>query len=515
MKGVVPVLTGEQSRELDRIAIQEEGIPSLGLMERAAEGVAHAVEELLAKGASSQVGALCGPGNNGGDGIAAAAILLERGYRVRAFLVGKREKMTPDTRAMEQRLNQAGGRLEDFEGDSRDQRAGLEGCGCRVDALFGVGVSRPLAGDALAAVALLQSRAGCPVVACDLPSGIHADTGKVLGAAVTAQVTVTFTTAKPGHYLEEGAEHTGDLTVVDIGIPRSLLHRLRSPEEPFLSRVTGPLGLPRRPRNSHKGTYGRVFLLAGSRGFTGAPVLAAQGAVRSGAGLVFLGVPEEIYPIVAVKCNSPMPFPLPEEDEAVLNRAMGCDVAVVGPGLGRGERSDRLVRLLLERLTCPVVLDADGINALAGHIDSLDHRTGVTVLTPHDGEFARLTGCSLPLENRLEQARDFARTHRCVLVLKGHRTITAAPDGRAWINTTGNPGMSKGGSGDVLAGILGSLLAQKPLAGAGWTAAELAAAGVYLHGQAGDQAARMVGEYGMTPDDLLARLPGTIEGQVE
>lgn len=262
--------------------------------------------------------------------------------------------------------------------------------------------------------------------------------------------------------------------------------------------------LPRRPRAAHKGDFGKLFILAGSEGYTGAPVLAAKAALRTGAGLVYLGVPRDIYPIIAVKCDEAMPFPLPEDYCAVLEKARSCDAAVIGPGLGRAPETERLVLSLLTDLDIPVVLDADGINALCGHIDILDKRSAPTVLTPHEGEFARLTGCELPIRDRLSAARDFARQHNCVLVLKGQGTVTAAPDGSARVNTTGNPGMAKGGSGDVLAGMIAALLGQKHLRD---SIPELTAAAVFFHGLAGDLCAKKFGEYAMLPTDLIEALP--------
>lgn len=262
--------------------------------------------------------------------------------------------------------------------------------------------------------------------------------------------------------------------------------------------------LPRRPRDAHKGDFGKLFILAGSEGYTGAPVLAARAALRTGAGLVYLGVPRDIYPIIAVKCDEAMPFPLPEDYHTILEKARSCDAAVIGPGLGRAPEAERLVLSLLSDLTIPVVLDADGINALAGHIDILDKRSALTVLTPHEGEFARLTGCELPVRDRVTAARDFAQQHGCVLVLKGHGTVTAAPDGSAYINTTGGPGMAKGGSGDVLAGMIAALLGQKHL---GDNIPELTAQAVFFHGAAGDLCARKLGEYAMLPTDLIDALP--------
>lgn len=270
---------------------------------------------------------------------------------------------------------------------------------------------------------------------------------------------------------------------------------------PVVEVKQGTFSLPRRRRDAHKGDFGRVYLLAGSVGFTGAPVLAASAAVRAGAGLVFLGVPEEIWPVIASRCLEAMPHPLPRGPEEIAARIAGCDAALIGPGLGREEGTERLVRTLTERLELPLVLDADGLNAFAGRPRLLAARHGSLVITPHEGEFARLTGRALPVEDRLGAALAFAEAHGCTVVLKGHRTVTAAPDGRAWVNTSGNPGMARGGSGDVLAGMITALIGQ------GFPVPESAAMAVWLHGRAGDLAAGQLGEYAMTPGDLLTFLP--------
>ena len=259
--------------------------------------------------------------------------------------------------------------------------------------------------------------------------------------------------------------------------------------------------LPRRQREAHKGDFGRVQIFAGSVGYTGAPVLAARAAVRTGAGLVFVNVPKGVWSVVAAKCDEAMARPAPRCPAKLCRQMHGCDAALIGPGLGRGRRAEKAVHRLLRELEVPVVLDADGLNAVAGHLDLLDRRGAVTILTPHEGEFARLCGCKLPVADREESARRFAREHNCVLVLKGHRTVTAAPDGRVWVNTTGNPGMAKGGSGDVLAGMIVALLGQ------GFSPEQSAAMAVWLHGRAGDLCAEELGEYAMTPTDLLERLP--------
>ena len=282
--------------------------------------------------------------------------------------------------------------------------------------------------------------------------------------------------------------------------------------------------LPVRRRESHKGDYGRVLLLCDSEGLTGAARLAAKGALRTGSGLVYLGVPEKIYPIIAAGAGSEIVFPLPCDEEgrlcmaslpAITARLENMDAVLLGPGLGRSEELTRLVQAVLLRCRAPLVLDADGINAVAGHIDVLDSRSAPTVLTPHAGEFARLTGGSLPVRDPVAAARGFARAHRCTLVLKGRGTVTAAPEGKVWLCGTGNPGMAKGGSGDVLAGMIAALLGQKHLNGPGVSVPETAALAVWLHGKAGDRCAEQYGEYAMLPSDLIEMLPQVLKESEE
>ena len=546
------LISTKQARELNRAAIEEQGVDSLELMENAAQKVARQLHLMLQKegrsmGKGVTVGAVlskkesealteqqlaqvqrfqqtvqsrssdptrrvavfCGTGNNGGDGIAAARLLMEMGYTVRAFLVGPREKMTPDARAMEEKLCLAGGTLERFSPEDPEHKGWLMTCDGVVDAIFGVGLSRAVEGEYLQAIQWINHVRSPwrPVVSCDVPSGVDADTGAVLGQAVRASATVTFTCAKPGLYQGEGGVCAGKVRVESIGIPHELVWKLERAEDALWAMDAGHYVLPRRPAAAHKGDFGKVFILAGSEGYTGAPVLAAKAAARMGAGLVYLYVPREIYPIVAVKCDEPMVFPLPEQDEEVLRRARECDVALIGPGLGRSQRAARLCGLLLEELDIPVVLDADGINLTAGHIDRLKRRGAPTILTPHEGEFRRLTGCELPLPDRQAAARRSAREWGCTVVLKGHATVTAAPGGKGWICGAGNPGMARGGSGDVLAGMIAGLLGQKHLSRSWEDLPELTAWAVYYHAQAGDRCADEMGEYAMLPSQLLDSLP--------
>ena len=549
--------TAAQMKELDRVAIEERGIPSLDLMEAAATAVAEKAAQLLREKGRQILGraaslvvinkfglepppeeqaeiekmrdlvenqkdvriaVFCGPGNNGGDGVAAARLLMDMGFTVRAFLIGDREKMTPDTRAMEEKLLAVGGMLEEYSIDDHMTNVWLSTCDVMIDALFGVGLCREVQGDFQHAI-LRMNQCRADVISCDIPSGVHADTGEILGIAVQAKHTVTFSCPKPGLYLGEGSSCAGEIEIADIGVPYDLIFKMieRQPERAEVIPPYATLHLPRRKATAHKGDFGKVFILAGSEGYTGAPVFAANAAVRTGSGLVYLGVPSNIYPIVAVKCDEAMPFPFPDEYDRILEKAQSCDVALIGPGLGRAPEIEVLVHQLLQDLTIPVVLDADGINALQGHINILDERSALTVLTPHDGEFQRISGCTLPIQDRLSAARNFAKTHGCVLVLKGHGTITAAPDGRCYINTTGNPGMARGGSGDVLAGMISALLGQKHLHDdrRDPSRAEMTAWAVFYHGQTGDHCAKEFGQYAMTPSDMLAAIPAVLKEHEE
>ena len=499
--------TSAQMRELDRIAIEERHIPSVELMERAAEGVAAAVLTLLPdQAAHCRIAALCGAGNNGGDGIAAARLLFFRGMQVRCFLVGRYERLTPDSLEMTRRLSDCGVELESFDPENAEQLRYIRQCDAVIDAVFGVGLSREVAeGSVFAAAIDAMNQSRGKIAAADIASGVEADTGRILGRAVRADSTVTFTFPKIGQAVGDGAVCSGEVTVREIGIPADLKEKLagsvQTVEKPFVQ-----WALPRRRIDGHKGTFGKLLVVGGAVGYTGAPYLAAAAAVRTGCGLVSLGVPELIWPVEAAKCVSAMPFPLPEKGgmlsekalPQILEKLSGCDVLALGPGLGRSERTARLVWELL-KTEKPVVLDADGINALAAHKDVLRESACPIVLTPHAGEFLRLGGDPLHRDPVSEAMRVSAETG-CVVLLKGCRTVLT--DGlNVYRNATGNPGLATGGSGDVLAGMIVSLLGQHvmPL--------EAAAAAAWLHGAAADLAAQTTGEYSLLPEDVLDSLP--------
>ncbi len=490
-------------KAIDGYAIGTLGVDSCLLMENAARAAADEVWALLG-GRPGRVGVFCGAGNNGGDGVACARFLRERGCEVRAFLCGAPERCTPDTREMARRLEAAGGTLERYEPDRAEPYAMC--CGVLVDALFGTGLSRPMSG-APALAAALMNDSPAKVVACDIASGVQTDTGEVLGCAVHADVTVTFSMAKPGQLLPPGLAYTGRLVVADIGIPLAALE-----SQPTLGELTerGDVEhlLPSRRVTAHKGDFGKLLLLCGSRGLTGAAALSARAALRTGAGLVSLGVPESVYPILAAKLDEAMVFPLPDDGTGHLSgaalpeirsRLAGSTACLLGPGIGRSAAIDQLVCGIVSSSRVPLIVDADGINALSGHIDVLRGADCPIILTPHDGEFARLDG-AMPESDRFAAARRLSEKTGAVVLLKGHRTVIAS-DERLRVNPTGNPGMATGGSGDVLAGVVVSLLGQ------GLSAFDAAVAGAWLHGAAGDLCAQEIGEYGMLPSDLIEAIP--------
>ena len=484
-----------QMKALDAHAIQDLGIPSTLLMRNAADGLLAAVE----RAPSGPVVVLCGSGNNGGDGLCAAAGLLIRGRSVRVFLVGDPSRLTPDSREMLRRLEELGGTAEPYA-DAQDAESCISAAAVVIDAMLGTGLNAAPRENVLAAVRAVNASPAY-VIAADMPTGVSADTGAVLADAVRADETVTFSLPKIGQFTEPGCVYCGRVTVWDIGIPSEAQEAVPC----SVSAVTrDDLSLPARDPRAHKGSFGRDLILAGSVGYTGAPVMAAEAAQRTGAGLVYLGVPDSVYSITAIKCTEVMPQPVPCDGEGVIGwgardylRSMlnTCQAVLAGPGLGRGYELTSLIELLIRESEIPVVLDADGLNAISAEPSVLRDAKAPVIITPHPGEFARLGGSTE--QGRLAGALAFAEAYGCIVVLKGHRTVTALPDGRAFLNTTGGPAMAKAGSGDVLAGMITALLGQgiEP-----WRAAVTA---VYLHGLAGDLCAEALGEYSVTASDLI------------
>jgi NAD(P)H-hydrate epimerase len=513
------ILTAAQMQKIDRLTTERYGVPSLTLMENAGRGVLEFLEERFAPLERQRIVLLCGRGNNGGDGLVVARMLRDRGLKPRVLLFADPQKVEGDAAVNLGRLATSG-MPELIESSEAWQRIkpSLEGTTLVVDALLGTGLTKPLGGLLLQVVREVNAEfAGAQVVAVDLPSGISADSGELIGEHVRAGFSVTFTAPKIAHVFPPACEHVGEWVVRQIGTPPEALE---GDSELFLNLACRQdfawVAQPRKP-DAHKGNFGHVLILAGSIGKTGAAALAATAALRVGAGLVTVATAASALPIVASLGMEFMTEPLPQTEAGTIalraldhdrldNLLEGKTVLAIGPGIGNVPETAELVRTVVNRRRLPVVLDADGLNAFAGRMDAF--RSGgdlaEAVLTPHPGEMSRLVGLGTAeiQAHRVERAREFAQKHKVNLVLKGFRTLTAAPDGKVWVNPTGNPGMATGGTGDVLTGMIAGLVAQyrnRPIS-------EVAAAAVYLHGLAGDVAAKEMGQAPLIAGDLIGAL---------
>ena len=503
------LVTGDQMSAIDRMAI-EMGVPGTELMERAGAGVVRTVQERWSGVEGLRVAVVCGKGNNGGDGFVVGRRLAEAGASASVYLAAPRSRITGDAAHHLDRLEAEVGPAAPVP---EDLTGALAEADLVVDALVGTGLKGPPR-EAEARVIEGINECGRPVVSVDLPSGLGADTGAVAGACVRAAVTVTFGLAKVGHMFHPGRSQCGALELVDIGYPEGALSRC--PATTHLLTRDGVAGLlPRRSPVAHKGSCGAVAVVAGSEGMTGAACLTADAALRAGAGRVRLGAPASLHDILEIKLTEAMTRPLPEVRRArcLSLRALGdvlrllakAQALAIGPGLGRHRETGELVRRLLSRPGLPpTVVDADALHALA---EAGPPPAPGLVLTPHAGEFQRLSGCDLDriAEDPLCLAAGYAADRSVVLVLKGAPTVIAAPDGRTFVNPTGNPGMATAGSGDVLTGLAAGLLAQGVPALAG------AASAVYVHGLAGDLARDDLGPWGMGAGDIRDRVPRALQ----
>jgi hydroxyethylthiazole kinase-like uncharacterized protein yjeF len=504
------VLNAAQMRAADRQSIEEIGIPSMVLMENAGRQVVAALEAAYDDLADRHVAVLCGRGNNGGDGFVVARTLYQRGTDVSVFVIGSLKDIKGDARLNVEILGRLGMTVVEIADEQGWELhfSEISKCDLIVDAIFGTGLKEPLAG-MLETVAADINSSGIPVTAVDLPSGLSADQAEPIGDSIRAHITVTLAAPKLSLVLPPGESRAGNIVVADIGIPPEVIEHLDGPRIELLTRESMREMLHPREPDSHKGDFGHVLVVAGSRGKTGAAHLAALGALRSGAGLVTVALPSSVQPVVAAMGAEYMTVALDEQDGRVASDAveqileMEQDVIALGPGLGRGPGVSGFVDALIARSDCPLILDADALNALQGNTDRLHTGGGrQIVITPHPGEMARLVGLSTDdvQAARLDVARDFATTHQIYVVLKGYRTLVATPDGKVFINPLGNPGMATGGTGDVLTGVLAAWLAQLLDAEA---ACKLA---VYVHALAGDLAEADEGEVAMTAGDLAAHL---------
>ena len=516
------ILTAAQMQDVDRATTERYGVPSLTLMENAGRSVVKFLHQRFSPLEEQEIVILCGRGNNGGDGMVVARMLRELGAEPHVLMLADPERLSGDAEVNYKRLAQSGLPITVPDHDSWQKIKGrLSNASLVVDAILGTGLSKPLGGFLLEVVRDIPAVfPKAKVVAVDLPTGIAADSGKLIGECLRADASVTFTAPKLAHVFPPACEQVGEWLVRPIGTPREALEN--NPD--FFLNILQPDDLEWlvRPRNleSHKGSFGHVLVLGGSVGKTGAAAMAAKAALRAGAGLSTVATAQSVLPTIASLSMEIMTEPLPETGSGTISlRALkdgfldelmeGKSVLAVGPGLGRHPETMELVREAVKRYAVPVVIDADGLNAFSGCIKTLRADQKVRVLTPHPGEMGRLAEqkTSEIVAHRLEVAREFARQHGVQLVLKGFRTLIASPDGQVWVNPTGNPGMATGGSGDVLTGIAAALLAQFP----DRSPTEVTSAAVYLHGLAGDIAARELGEASMIAGDILEALPGAYQ----
>jgi NAD(P)H-hydrate epimerase len=523
---VLKITTAKEMQEIDRVTIERSGIAGIVLMERAGLSVVSRVNQLYP---ARKVKVLCGGGNNGGDGFVIARELHNQGKDVAVYAVGA-EKLKGDARTNYDAAKKYGVKIHSIHKFLTLNSKFSTRNSLIVDALLGTGlqneIRRPLSN-----VIDKVNNLRCPVIAVDIPSGISSDSGQVMGCAVKADHTVTFGLPKRGHFLFPGADFTGQLFVEDIGFPGRLLVSDKISVS-LVQKTDAAELVPQRARYSHKGSYGHVLFVAGSKGKTGAALMAAKACLKTGAGLVTIGVPESLVNAFQSRVTEEMILPLADDGNGAISyKAADAvlsflgkrgSVLAVGPGLSVHGEISKLVRRLVAESGVPMVVDADGLNALAGKTGILKKRRAPVILTPHTGEMARLlqgsgtrgqgsgetAGTHLREEieqDRINVAVAFAKKTKSYLVLKGAPTVTASPDGNAYINTSGNPGMATAGTGDVLTGMIAAFLAQKvdPL--------EASVLGVYMHGLTGDAVAEKRGQHSLVASDIIKAIPSVFK----
>ncbi len=503
------LVTAEQMRRLDKAAVEEFGVSSLTLMERAGTALADLVSKKFPP-ARGPVAVLAGRGNNGGDGLVAARVLIEKGHEVFVFLTAQAHDLSPDAKANWERLAPLTRTFFTISSpsDIGPRSLTLARCACIVDALLGTGLASDVKSP-LSDIIDFVNTLNIPVIAADIPSGLSSDTGLPMGRAVRARWTVTFGLPKLGLFTGRSSEYSREVVIADIGIPEEAALRIETKthliDPSIFSQYFGE-----RERGSHKGNFGHVAVIAGSGGKLGAGYLTSMAALRSGAGLVTYLLPEKAFLKFDARYPEIMAAAVPDRDRGhfhpdglpfVLDFVKDKSVVAIGPAIGTHEETKAFVIELVRRAKAPVVMDADGLNVIAENLAVLDHRQSPTILTPHPGEMERLTGASKKEEERLPAALKLATGHSAHVVLKGHRTIVATPDGTAYINPTGNPAMATAGMGDALTGMISGFVAQ------GMDAATASAAGVYIHGLAGDIAAAQFGDRGVVASDVIRCFP--------
>jgi hydroxyethylthiazole kinase-like uncharacterized protein yjeF len=532
------VVTAEEMRKIDRETVEGFGIPGVVLMERAGLAVSSKIKELVGR---KRVLVVSGSGNNGGDGLVVARNLHNEGWDIRVFLAARPEDLKGDALIQYKAAVNFGVNIQPIKELLTNYSSLIARHSIIVDAILGTGLSKNVTG-ILSDVIRLINKSKRPVFSVDIPSGISSDNGQVMGEAVKAEYTVTFGLPKRGHLLYPGAEYSGKLFIEDIGFPEELIRSEKCNVELLEKNAVSAL-IHERHRYSHKGDYGHVLVVAGSRGKTGASLMAAKACLRTGAGLVTIGIPESLADIFQSRVTEEMTLILPDRGDGTLSEKASnkildflnktADLLAIGPGIGVSNETNKLMRTLIKNSLAPMVIDADGINSIEGKVEIFSKTKAPIILTPHPGEMARLliqklevrsqksappplpprggrarVGLKAPIselvinieKDRINIATSFAKKTGTYLVLKGVPTIIAIPDGKAFINSTGNPGMATGGTGDVLTGMISGFLSQtmNPL--------NACIFGVFMHGLAGDIAASEKGQHTMIATDIIDRI---------
>lgn len=514
-EGPMYLVTAGEMQEMDRRTIESFGIPGRVLMENAGRGAADFFLSKYPAMTHLKVGIVAGRGNNGGDGFVIARYLDHQRVDVTVYLLTEPSRLTGDAAANFELLAPLGvavivvPQVEIFDHAKDSMRAK----DLWIDAMLGTGLNSDVRGFYREVIDFINSL-NKPVLSVDIPSGLNADSGQPCGTSIRASATATFAFAKIGHYQYPGATLSGEVDVVDIGIPPHIAEEV-GPRQYLLTPTAIRDTIEPRSQITHKGRTGHVLILAGSPGKTGAAAMTATAAMRAGAGLVTLAVPKSLEPIAAAQSLEVMTAALPETKDMVLGDtatetifrlADGKRCLALGPGMGQSDETRTLLYQLIAQCRLPMVIDADGLNNLVGSTDKLQHCIEPVVITPHPGEMARLAETSVKAvqENRLNCAREFSQAFGVHVVLKGAGTVIAHPDGFAFINPTGNPGMASGGMGDVLTGLIAGFIAQ------GYAVESACHMGVYLHGAAADTLARQKGPWGYLASELMERIPAEI-----
>lgn len=522
------VTTADEMRTIDSETINNYGIPGVVLMERAGLSVASKVKELVGRGT---VIVVSGRGNNGGDGFVVARNLYNDGWDVRVFLTAKPEDLRGDALLQYKAAVKYGVHIKPIKDLLVHQQTIFTPHSIVVDALLGTGLSKDVTG-VLSDVIDRINASGRPVFSVDIPSGISSDNGQIMGKAVKASYTITFGLPKRGHLVHPGAEYSGRLFVENIGFPKKLIHSEKLNVELLEKKTLYPI-IPERHSYSHKGSYGHVLIVAGSRGKTGAALMAAKACLKTGAGLVTLGVPESLADVFQSRVTEEMTLVLPDKGDGTLSGEAARSILdflhrtahllAIGPGIGTSVEITRVMKDLIKNSSSPIIIDADGINSLRGERGIFAKVNVPIMLTPHPGEMARLlhgsrrkvtetkkeshiqkldTGIRKSIErDRINTALSFSRDTKTHLVLKGVPTIIATPDNKAFINATGNPGMAKSGTGDVLTGMIAGFLSQT------MNPVSASILGVFMHGLAGDIAASEKGLHSVMATDIIDKIP--------